>query len=140
MKIDNLEKNPYDKAAHDIYSLYFIGWIVGFLAFIIGFILALRQHSKRDVPALYQSHYTFQMSIALQGFLALELIVIVFVLVTPFLSLLYWWRFVLLLLVAVILPIYWWLKRCIMGFKLLHHDRMIINPLTFGWPKSDQSL
>ncbi len=78
------------------------------------------------------------MSIALQGLLALELIVVVFVLATPFLSLLYWWRLVLLLLVTVILPIYWWLKRCITGFKLLRHDQIIVNPLMFGWPKSTQ--
>lgn len=135
----NLAQSPEDKATHDIYSLYFVGWIFGFLAFIIGFVWALYRRSVSK-SAMYRSHHQFQSTVAWQGVVVLLVAIGVWWLALPYLSLLHWWRAPLLVFVSIIFPIYWWFKRCIRGYRLLCRKQRIINPNTFWMPKSEFPL
>lgn len=122
--------NPSVKAANDIYSLYFIGWLLGFLAFIIGAVWAgVEMKRKRG---FVRSHFQFQHNVAVQGTGVLSVCAL----------LMFGWytlyddRWLTLLTVLLsILFVWWWLWRCIAGYRILSAQKAIANPNTWGRPR-----
>lgn len=124
-----------NKAAHDIYSLYFIGWICGYLAFVIAFVWASIKVYSPAVAPLYKSHFRFQQSVAWQGLLVFLLSGLIWYFCYPLLNWQQWWHALVLVALTMLLPLYWCIKRCIMGFNLLKNNQAVGNPYTFLYPK-----
>ncbi|MBV7434727.1 hypothetical protein KRX19_06760 [Cardiobacteriaceae bacterium TAE3-ERU3] len=134
-----MNKERYDedalyKAANDIYSLYFIGWLIGFLAFIIGAVWAgMKVRKASDIT---HSHFKFQRSVALQGILIL--------LAVGLFNFAWIWYFdgewsTPVMIVTIIAYIRWWLVRCIAGYRILAQQQAIANPNTWGKPRAARS-
>lgn len=131
-----MNNNRYDedarfKAANDIYSLYFIGWLIGFLAFVIGAVWANMQARKES--DFIESHFQFQKHIAVQGILILLAVVLVNVA----------WDYLFhgnwstpLMVVTIIAYVWWWLARCIAGYRILAQQRAIAEPKTWAKPRA----
>lgn len=128
--------NRYDedaryKAANDIYSLYFIGWLIGFLTFVIGAVWASIQ--ARRAGGFIKSHFQFQKSIAIQGIL----ILLAAALINAGWS---WWLdgdwSMPVMVVTIVVYIWWWLARCIAGYRILAQQQAIVEPKTWGKPRA----
>lgn len=134
-----MEKLRYDedalyKAAHDIYSLYFIGWLIGALTFLIGAIWAARK--KHKATGITQSHFCFQTTIAIRA-------VVLFVVA---LALNIVWRYAFneawsgtVMVLTIIVYIWWWLARNIAGYRILAQQKAIANPHSWGRPQIEIS-
>ena len=131
-----MNKERYDedalyKAANDIYSLYFIGWLIGFLAFIIGAVWA--GVKARQATDITHSHFQFQRSVAVQG-------ILIFLAVGLF-NFAWIWYFngnwsTPVMVATVIVYIRWWLVRCIAGYRILAQQQAIANPKTWSKPRA----
>lgn len=129
---DAAQEDAQFKAANDIYSLYFIGWLLGFLAFIIGAVWAAWK--VRQAQGLVASHFQFQQSVAIQG--------IVVLLVAVAVNLLWYWLFAghlstLVMVLTIAAYIWWWLARCIAAYRILNQQQAIADPKTWGKPRAE---
>ena len=129
MNTERYDEDSLYKAANDIYSLYFIGWLIGFLTFIIGAVWAGMK--ARNVAGITHSHFQFQKSVALQGILIL-LAVGLFNIGWSWLLDGAWSTPVMVL--TIVIYIWWWLARCIAGYRILSAQKAIANPTTWGKP------
>ncbi|UJF24590.1 hypothetical protein L0B52_00160 [Suttonella sp. R2A3] len=124
--------DPAHKAANDVYSLYFIGWLIGFAALIIGAIIAERHRRKKE--GFITSHFVFQKTMAWQCAVLLGVWAIaLFVYMHQFPE--GWWVMKLGLIVSMMVLLWWWLWRNFSGYRLLTKRVAISNPKTWGKPR-----
>lgn len=123
-------KDPAYKAANDVYSLYFIGWLIGFATFIIGLVIAER-HRRRHQG--FTSHFLFQRTMAWQGLVLLGLWVAALIGYTQAFPE-GWWVLKLSLIASMIGLLWWWLRRNFAGYRLLSQRLAVVNPHTWGVP------
>lgn len=114
------------KTAHDIYSLFFIGWLIGGLTFVIGGIWAnqMRKRFLKD-PNLYPeylfSHFCYQVgSLLWLAFGIWGVVLPIFIFTGKFLG-----------IVSTITLIIWSIKRFIKGYRALNRQEALQNPFRF---------
>lgn len=122
------------KAANDIYSLYFIGWMIGFLAFVIGALWAGRQ--ARRATDFTRSHFQFQCHLALQGVVMLVAVVLANIAWDVCFQQAWSMTF---MVVSAVSAVIWWLSRCIAGYRILTRRRAIANPKSWRRPRAESS-
>ncbi len=141
---DYFRKPPLQRA-HDIYSLFLLGAMIGWLTIPAGSVLALLA-LRRQPAAPLASHFRFQAcsSLWMAGFLALG--IAVFVLLRRFVDLAYCPagqiflppRWSTLFIVAYGIALYvLWIARFCRGYALLARGAAIRNPFTPYLPRAE---
>lgn len=136
-------RQPLLKRAHDIYSLFFVGALIGWLTIPAGSVLALAA-LRRAQDAPLASHFRFQAFSSLWMATALALGIAAFLVLRAFADsvicpldrIFQPPRWSTLFIICYTLALYaLWLARFWRGYKLLSRGVGIKNPFTPGLPR-----